>query len=378
MGRARAAPALTVKRQAARDSLGATRVRQGVILAQLSGWVGEWNARWILPAAVIVSVELAFALVAGAIVGFHYELAIEGYFWLGTMVGIAVGWSTTMLRVAAYPFMRVASPLAQLRADSARYGGAIVAFWAGLTLLLMQICLLNWVKSMIPLITSFWADPLIASLDRSILGADAWVLLHAAFPHSARLFDWFYAIWVPCKFGTLLALILMPQSRTKALALLSYFLTVAIGILIGQYMLPSAGPVFYARLGFGDDFAALPVAPFTQAGTDYLWDAYLRGAGKVGGGISAFPSIHVATSAWTAFVWTRWHWLAGLAGWFVAVMICLATVYLGWHYAFDVVGGLALALLAQGLAYWWVDRAVTAANPRRFRILKAFARSSRA
>ncbi len=62
-------------------------------------------------------------------------------------------------------------------------------------------------------------------------------------------------------------------------------------------------------------------------------------------GGAAFPSSHVAVAvaalwfSWTFFRRVRWLHLVAV------IMLCLATVYCGYHYAVDVLGGLATAAL---------------------------------
>lgn len=67
-------------------------------------------------------------------------------------------------------------------------------------------------------------------------------------------------------------------------------------------------------------------------------------------GISAFPSLHVAIPVLYCCVAiaTGRRWLIGLAATF-AVVIFLATIHLGWHYAID---GYAAALGTRLI--WWL------------------------
>jgi hypothetical protein len=66
-----------------------------------------------------------------------------------------------------------------------------------------------------------------------------------------------------------------------------------------------------------------------------LWDAVERGEVVFGGGVSAFPSLHVAMpilgacAAWRPHRWLAWAFLA------FALVIFLGSIRLGWHYALD-------------------------------------------
>jgi membrane-associated phospholipid phosphatase len=80
-------------------------------------------------------------------------------------------------------------------------------------------------------------------------------------------------------------------------------------------------------------------------------------------GGAAFPSSHVAVAAatlcftWREFRRLRWLHLAAV------VLLCVSTVYCGYHYAVDVIGGLLLAavLIPVGLLlYKWTDGHVEA------------------
>ena len=74
----------------------------------------------------------------------------------------------------------------------------------------------------------------------------------------------------------------------------------------------------------------------------------------VGGGISAFPSMHVAIAAWLALVLKdRGAPRLGQA-YLIGVFAC--SIILGWHYVLDGVAGIAIAILADRLARAWLSR----------------------
>ena len=70
--------------------------------------------------------------------------------------------------------------------------------------------------------------------------------------------------------------------------------------------------------------------------------------------VAAFASLHVAITITTCLVaellrlprWVR------LTGWAFAALTCLSTVYLGWHFFVDVLGGFAVGTLSLVLAAW--------------------------
>jgi hypothetical protein len=110
-------------------------------------------------------------------------------------------------------------------------------------------------------------------------------------------------------------------------------------------LLPAGGPVFYAQLGYGDRFADLQGAEETRILANYLWTVYSGKGFGPGSGISAMPSLHIATSVWMLLVVhvcaRRWIVPMAVAG----ALIFLLSISLGWHYAVDGVVGGAAALL---------------------------------
>lgn len=131
--------------------------------------------------------------------------------------------------------------------------------------------------------------------------------------------------------------------------MLAYFLTISTCCLL-QFVLPSAGPVFYAQLGLGDQFAAMPVQPWVASARDYLWADYLAGGGKPGGGISAMPSVHVAMVLWVALVVRAYFPRLQSLAWIYFAAILVGSVHLGWHYAVDGIVSIAIALIAWAVA----------------------------
>jgi membrane-associated phospholipid phosphatase len=85
---------------------------------------------------------------------------------------------------------------------------------------------------------------------------------------------------------------------------------------------------------------------------DYLWSNYLDKGSRVGTGISAFPSLHVAGAAWVAIFASSQFRKLSIIAWAYFGLILIGSVYLGWHYALDGLAGLAIAAAAWRLAAW--------------------------
>lgn len=212
------------------------------------------------------------------------------------------------------------------------------------------------VKSALPLVNDFWADPLFAQMDRVLhLGVDPWRLTHAewiAFP--AVYADVLYVgLWViPAIYFPLLLSFFDPNTKRVARYSLYYlFILFFLGnVLAGLFM--SAGPIYYDRLLGGSDFAellaSLEARGITESSTgvlhERLWAAYSQSAQEFGSGISAFPSVHVAMTALFAFYITEISRRFLPVAVVTVVVFQFLSVYLAWHYAVD--GYFSIVLVA--------------------------------
>ena len=158
------------------------------------------------------------------------------------------------------------------------------------------------------------------------------------------LIDWAYVTWAQSTLFMMAILPLFPKSQKRDRAMISFFLVVSASAIL-QYVLPSAGPIFYERLGFGDRFADLPSRPWATITADYLWANYMDNGSRVGAGISAFPSLHVAGAAWVAAVVSSFSRKLAPVAWAYFTVILMGSVFLGWHYALDGIAGLVIALI---------------------------------
>ena len=88
-----------------------------------------------------------------------------------------------------------------------------------------------------------------------------------------------------------------------------------------------------------------------------LWDAYGAGHGvRLGSGISAMPSMHVASSVLFFLLARRVGRAAGWAFGIFALLIFVGSVHLAWHYALDGYVGAAGALLLWRAVGWALSR----------------------
>lgn len=210
----------------------------------------------------------------------------------------------------------------------------------------LAMALHGWAKTMIPHVGGYWADPMLADLDQLLFGQDPWPLFR--FDALGSLFATIYVSWFPVTFGMMGVLAFSKRDHS---VLLTAFLAILIIVgTLGQYVLPSAGPIFYERLGLGPRFDQLIATtdPSVTFLSDYLWRNYESGGANLGSGISAMPSMHVTLAVWTMFAARAfWRPLVVPAALY-ALAIYITSVASGWHYATDGVVGAAMAVAIYG------------------------------
>jgi hypothetical protein len=204
-------------------------------------------------------------------------------------------------------------------------------------------------KTLIPAINPYDWDVRLAAADRALHGGvDAWVLLDPVLgsPLVTSGINFLYNLW----FFVLFSILFWQAFSLKDTALrLQFLLTfVVLWIVMGTVwatMMSSVGPVYYGRTtGLDDIYAPLmrylysvretfPV--WSLATQEALWRAYENGESGLVSGISAMPSMHVATTVLFALLGWRHHRLLAWVLILFALLILLGSVHLGWHYALD-------------------------------------------
>ncbi len=213
-------------------------------------------------------------------------------------------------------------------------------------------------KSMIPALHSFDWDRTFIAWDRWFHGgSQPWELLQPLLGHApvTRLIDGAYHAWFILLYLTIfvLAFSLKPR-RLRAQFLITCLLAWAV---LGNLMataLASVGPIFYQPLTGDPLFAPLtdylravdtefPLA--TLKIQQYLWDGYAGGEMMIGGGISAMPSLHIASALLFVLVWRRINRPLGWGTGVFFVVMLLGSVHLGYHYAIDGYVSIVLTLV---------------------------------
>jgi hypothetical protein len=210
---------------------------------------------------------------------------------------------------------------------------------------------MTFLKSMIVAVAPFWADAPLAAIDRFFFIDPEQIAL--ALQPAVPAVGIFYGFWHAVHLGGILWVILW-RDIGKAHFIISFMLTWAIGMVLA-YIFSSAGPIFTGQY----DPSLAPESVRRVA--DFLWANYQSSGAQLGGGISAFPSMHVALAAWFALVLRarRAAWL-GVA---YVIGIFAGSIILGWHYAVDGIAGIAVAIFADRLACLWLARRSSYASP---------------
>ena len=227
-------------------------------------------------------------------------------------------------------------------------GGALVSFYV------TYLAYRN-LKSVVPLLRpGELFDRQLADLDRSLFaGNDPALLLHSLLgigvpTHVLSSAYMLFFAFIP---GTLAAALVFSRDLQAGLF---YTTAQSLNWLLGAasyFLVPSLGPV-YAQ---PSRFANLPNSGVKQL-QDILLDQrleFLRDpAAGTAQSIAAFSSLHVSiffTGALVAYLLRLWRPVQ-IGAWVLLGLTIASTIYLGWHYVLDDVGGLLIGAMAVALA----------------------------
>lgn len=204
-------------------------------------------------------------------------------------------------------------------------------------------------KAAIPLLQPQLWDSQLAAADAYVHGGvQPWQWLQPVLGHPivTAIINYNYHLWFFVLFGMVYWITLAKEhARLRMQVLLSFVLT---WILLGNVLatvLASVGPCYYGLVQAGaDPFAGLmhylraadrDISVWALTMQDLLWASREGRLGTSALGISAMPSMHVASSVQLAMLGWALHRRAGIALTVFAVLIMLGSVHLGWHYAID-------------------------------------------
>lgn len=260
-------------------------------------------------------------------------------------------------------FSTLKSDVRRFLSDHERLAGG------ALTVVIMAVVLIAFaqMKNLIPRLNPFSWDVFFMDLDRSLhFGTLPHEYTLALFGghYAISFFTGIYNVWLFLTYFVLLiACFLRPDSAGRMQFLVAFVLTWAIGGSLLATIFSSAGPVYYAALGLGDTYAGLMDQLNAHAATGaltvidtqaLLWRIHTMDNGI--NAISAFPSMHVASSTLMAIFAFRLSRGMGLAVSLFGLGIMIGSVLLAWHYALDGYAGALLALAFWPLAGWLVRR----------------------
>lgn len=196
------------------------------------------------------------------------------------------------------------------------------------------------------------------SYDLILNRVDSWVLFggsvigfaHSVIPHLPHvalfLVQWIYALMFPLV-GLCILYLGLAYGMRRALQFVGTLLTAYYLALIVFYFLPAAGPFFLSNA----HSAVLPGIPLSHAVKASL-DAFVLHRRPTVIGLDFFiglPSLHAAIpiiAMWYLRKWRRIVWLLGA----YYIVLIPAILLLEEHYVIDLVGGVALAILAIAIA----------------------------
>ncbi|UWP88503.1 phosphatase PAP2 family protein [Aliiroseovarius crassostreae] len=287
-------------------------------------------------------ITLAYLIVGGLVTliyrdnPLHLLLEMAEAIPFSLLVFLSLGWWVV-------PLFLVVTFLFDRKTMVTRLSRAILAVMICSAMFLMFTML----KTTMPFILPFWADPWMADLDRALhFGVDPWRLTHAvsAWINPELAGTIYFTAWLlPCMYlPVLIVMFDMDARRFRRFILLYLFSWIVMGNVLALAFL-SAGPIFYDRLLGGDTFVPMMASlqeigfagGFLDALSDNLWAAYESKAQLPGSGISAFPSVHIATATvFALYLYERHRAFLPLSILIVATYQFLS-VYQGWHYAID-------------------------------------------
>jgi hypothetical protein len=319
----------------------------------------RWSLWHNTPAISVIGGYVIFAFSLSRIFEFPFRLGMYNSAVIVITGAVTITYFT-IISIAMIWFYRPSRPIAFLlpRLTTVhRVPQRIVMALPLLLLLSLFFSAFSSFKSAIGVINSYSWDRTFMNLDAALHGGTApWILLQSVtqpFETFGLAFVYDY-LWFPVTIAVLVIVAFsIDRPRVRSQYLVSFFFAWTILGTIGAILFASLGPCFYDLAYPGEINPFEPLMAFlnevnqtyplgTLTGQHILREYFLSNQPVFGGGISAFPSMHIAVAVLNAIL--GWH-LSRTAGWFLtilAMLMMIGSVDLGWHYAVD---GYASALV---------------------------------
>jgi membrane-associated phospholipid phosphatase len=158
-------------------------------------------------------------------------------------------------------------------------------------------------------------------------------------------------VWFAVPHGTV-GYILLRRPERFAAAAVRIYAVFDLGAIF-YWVIPTAPPWWAAERGHLGELEATPPVRrmMIEYGQEFWGDRWGDLYDVLGGNpLAAMPSLHFATSLMAAHLLSEVGPISGLVGWSYALTLGLALVYLGEHYAADLLAGAALAETVRGSA----------------------------
>ncbi len=207
-------------------------------------------------------------------------------------------------------------------------------------------------KNDIPIINPFWLDVPLYKIDRAIFwGSDPWQLFQHIIsdPGITRVIDFLYhSVWL---YFLIVIVLFHAFGRHSLDVRLRFFLSfIIVWAVLGNALatvLSSAGPCYFSQvtgqaipyeelMGYlysikADGLVLLEAIKLQE----WLWYNYTHSILREGSGISAMPSIHIASTALYALSMNKSNSITKALVYIYAFVIWIGSIHLGWHYATD-------------------------------------------
>ncbi len=158
-----------------------------------------------------------------------------------------------------------------------------------------------------------------------------------------RLLVWCHWVWFAVPHGSVAYVMVRRPDRFSAAAVRMYAVF-DVGAVF-YWAIPTAPPWWAAAHGGLEDGQAVRVRRMMIEYGEQFWGDRWGDLYDVLGGnpLAAMPSLHFATSLMAAHLLSEVGPVAGAIGWTYAALLAVALVYLGEHYAVDLIAGAVLA-----------------------------------